>query len=373
MADLVLTRIGLNIVSRHHYTLAAVGPHDHPGGPMQFPPPFRSSFGSVRVGDNIYIAGGHVGQFHNYSEPRFSSACHVLDLNTMKWLPIRDYGSNKGSNKPGAPAQVSQGLRLLEYGGRVYGFGGFSYEPSLDYQKDADPWQWYARSRTEIFRYSPDVDDWTVVGHLPRPRSSYVAGRVGDLGYLIGGWDGTPLEREDDNGPFGRLYSSMEVFDFKSESLLPTTLSIRLPMRRAFTATYNETRIVVAGGLGPATLNDPEGSKYDLVQSFDPSGEEPWSNLPRLPLNLFSPGICEVSGTLVVAGGSRYDRRPNEDILLLRPGAKSWTLNSTKPSRTGTFIELIPLSGREVLVLGGHSGRSADPNPMGLCEVLTID
>ncbi len=336
---------------------------------MEFPAPFRSSFGVIKVGDRVYIAGGHVGKFHNYSELRFSSACHMLDLTTMKWLPIRDYGASKSV----AAAQVTQGLRLLEYGGQIYGFGGFSYEPSLDYQNGTDSWQWYARSRTEIFRYSPKEDEWTLVGHLPRPRSSYVAGRVGDHGYLIGGWDGTPLEREDDYGAFGRLYSTIEVFDFKSEKVVPTMLSIPSPMRRAFTATYNETRIVVAGGLGPATVNDPEGSKYDWVQSFSPNDAVAWSDLPQLPMNLFSPGICEVSGTLVVAGGSRCDRRLNEDILLLKPGEKTWSLNSTRLSRTGTFIELVPLSGREVLVLGGHSGSRADPCPMGLCEILTID
>lgn len=336
---------------------------------MQFPTPFRSSFGVVRVGDRVYIAGGHVGKFHNYSEPRFSSACHVLDLNTLKWSPIRDYGACK----PSATALVTQGLRLLEYGGEIYGFGGFSYESSLDYQGGADPWQWYARSRTEIFRYSPKEDKWTLIGHLPRARSSYAAGRVGDRGYLIGGWDGTPLEREDDYGAFGRLYSTIEVFDFKSEKVVPSTIALPSPMRRAFTATYNDTSIVVAGGLGPATINDPDGSKYDWVQSFTPTDTEAWNYLPSLPMNLFSPGICEVSGTLVVAGGSRYDRRPNEDILLLKPGAKAWSMNSIRPSRAGTFIELVPLSGREVLILGGHSGSRADPNPMGLCEIIAID
>lgn len=336
---------------------------------MQFPAPFRSSFGVVRVGNRVYIAGGHVGRFHNYSEPRFSSACHVLDLTTMKWSPIRDYGATKSVAK----SQVTQGLRLLEYGGKIYGFGGFSYEPSLDYQDAADPWQWYARSRTEIFRYCPEDDEWSLLGHLPRPRSSYVAGRVGDRGYLIGGWDGTPIEREDDLGAFGRLYSTIEVFDFKSEKIVPASLSIPSPMRRAFTATCNGTSIVVAGGLGPATVNDPEGSKYEWVQSFDPNDANAWSYLPLLPMNLFSPSICEVAGTLVVAGGSRYDRRPNEDVLLLKPGAKAWSPNSTRTSRTGTFLELIPLSSREVLVLGGHSGSRADPNPLGLCEVLVID
>jgi hypothetical protein len=336
---------------------------------MQFPDPLRSSFGVVKVGNLVYVVGGHVGRFHNYSQPRFSSSCHVLDLGSLQWTAIRDYGSNKA----GIGAQVVQGLRLLEYGGNIYGFGGFSYEPSLDFADIADPWQWYARTRSEIYKYSPSDDEWTLVGHLPRPRSSYVAGRVGDRAYLIGGWDGTPLEREDAYGAFGRLHPSIEVFDFQTERVIPSKFAIEGPLRRAFTATSDNNRIIVAGGLGPATMNDPEGSKYDWVQSFAPTDPQPWSYLPMLPVNLFSPGICEVSGTLVVAGGSRYDRRPNEEVFILKPGAPSWTTNTTKPSKAGTFFELIPLAGRDVLVLGGHSGSRANPNPLGLCEVLTID
>ena len=190
---------------------------------------------------------------------------------------------------------------------------------------------------------------------------------------LIGGSDGTPLEREDENGTFGRLYASIEVFDFAAERVVPSTLRIDGPMRRAFTATCDTSRIVVASGLGPATLNGPEGSKYDWVQSFTPGNPQPWSYLPMLSMNLFSPGIFDVAGTLVVVGGSRYDRRPNPDVLILKPGANNWVVNSSRPSKAGTFLELVPLANREVLVLGGHSGSRADPNPLGLCEVLTIN
>ena len=82
----------------------------------------------------------------------------------MKWSAVRDYGASKA----GRGAQVTQGLRLLVYGGSVYGFGGFSYEPALDFQNVNDPWQWYARTRTEIFRYTPSDDEWSLLGLLPR-------------------------------------------------------------------------------------------------------------------------------------------------------------------------------------------------------------
>jgi hypothetical protein len=336
---------------------------------MSFPQPLRSSFGMAKVGDLVFIAGGHTGRFHNYSKDRFSAACHVLDLGSMKWTAIRDYGSDKSGAKP-LPVQ---GVRLLEYGGYIYGFGGFCYDEALDYGVANDAWQWYARTRTEIFRYSPQDDEWALIGHLPRPRSSYVAGRIGDRGYLIGGWDGTPQVPVDEYGAFGRFYSTIETFDFKTERVMPSEHTLPAPMRRAFTATCDSSRIIVAGGLGPATDNDPEGAKYDWVQVFQPGAQDEWSYLPMLPANLFSPGIGEVEGTLVVAGGSRYDRRPNEDLLLLKPGAKAWVPNTARPSRAGTFLELVPLQGREVLVLGGHSGSRQDPNPMGLCEKLAID
>jgi len=337
---------------------------------MTFPEPFRSSFGVVRHEGVVYIAGGHVGRFHNYSRDRFSSDCHVLDLASGQWRAIRGYGQSAGSSAK----QTVQGVRLVEHAGKIYGFGGFCYEPALDFNEPRDPWQWYARTRTEIYRYDADADEWLLLGHLPRPRSSYVAGRIGSRAYLIGGWDGTPLERETEYGAFGRFYSTIDVFDFTTETVVPSTFSIDGPMRRAFSSyVHNGSEILIVGGLGPATLNDPEGAKYDRVQTFSPAASPIWKSLPSLPVNLFSPGICVVGETIVVAGGSRYDRRTNEEVYILPLGATSWTTNSKRPSKAGTFLELIPLSGRDVLVLGGHSGSRQNPNPLGLCEVLSID
>ena len=341
---------------------------------MKFPDPARSSFGVVRHENTVYIAGGHVGGAHNYSRDRFSSDCHALDLSSKTWRAIRSYGQSEDA----PTAQVVQGVRLLEYGGKIYGFGGFSYEPALDFNKPDDPWYWYARTRTEIYRYDPKANEWLLLGHLPRPRSSYVAGRIGDCAYLIGGWDGTPQQEVGQYGEFGRLYSPIEIFDFKKEKIVPSTFTIEGPTRRAFTsAVVAGSEIVVAGGLGQATVGAPEGHKYNWVQAFSPTrapGEPSWRYLPPLPENLFSPGLCVVDGTIVVIGGSRSNRKLNDKVFLLQPGAAGWTTNSKQPSSTGTFIELIPITGREILVLGGHSGGKPDlSKPLGLCEVLLID
>ena len=338
---------------------------------MNFPAPARSSFGVVRHEDTVYIAGGHVGGAHNYSRDRFSSDCHALDLSSKTWRPIRCYGQSGDAST----AQVVQGVRLLEYGGKIYGFGGFSYEPALDFNNPKDPWHWYARTRTEIYRYDPKADEWLLLGHLPRPRSSYVAGRIGDCAYLIGGWDGTPQQEVGEYGEFGRLYSPIEVFDFKNEKIVSSSFTLEGPMRRAFTsAVAGGSEILVAGGLGQATFGAPEAHKFNWVQAFSPTTSPSWKYLLPLPVNLFSPGLCVVDGTIVVAGGSLSNRKLNEKVFLLRPGATGWTTNSKQPSSTGTFIELIPITDREILVLGGHSGgQPEDSIPLGLCEVLSID
>ena len=329
---------------------------------MQFPTPPRSSFGVVRCGDKIYIAGGHVGKFHNYSKSRFSSACHVLDIPSGIWSQIRNYGGNAAN-----PEGISiQGLRLIEYKDEIYGFGGFAYEPGLDFNDPADHWQWYARSRSEIFKYAAKTDEWLEVGQLTRPRSSYVAGRIGKLAYLIGGWDGTPIVRED---IFGRFYQAFEVFDLETQKVVPTDFAIdQMPMRRAFSGAASGDSVVVAGGLGPGTPNDPEGIQYEWVQAFTPTAPDPWKMLPPLPMKLFSPGLCVVDDTIVVAGGSGWDHKVNPDILLLKPGSP-WARNKKIPTQVGTFMELIPLEGRTVLVLGGHGAST----PLGLCETLEID
>jgi len=340
---------------------------------MEFPEPLRSSFGIVRAGDKIYIAGGHVGRYHNYTKERFSSDCHVFDIPSRTWTRISPYGKTE-RDPNGIPIQ---GLRLIEYKGNIYGFGGFAYDTVLDYQdpEGSKDWQWYARSRTEVFKYTPSEDRWTLVTHLPRPRSSYVAARVDKFAYLIGGWDGTPTRREDNQVMeylFGRFHSAIEIIDLEIGAVQPSNLVLDAPLRRAFSSCVLDDQIVLVGGMGPQTSNDLEGAKYDYVQLLEPfSGT--WGMKRPMPVNLFSPGACNVEGTIVVAGGLKYDHLVNQDVLLLKPGSSTWVPNTAKPSRIGTFMELIPLEGRSVVVLGGHSSTRSDKNPMGLCEILEID
>lgn len=338
---------------------------------MDFPTPLRSSFGVVNAGDQVYVAGGHVGRFHNYSKDRFTAESHVLDLKSETWRRIRPYGSC-AMFPNGLPVQ---GVRLIEHQGRIYGFGGFSYDKGLDYADPSDGWEWYARSRTEVFMYTPATDEWTFVANLPRARSSYVIGKIGDRAYLVGGWDGTPMAPGD---IFGRFYAIIEIFNLSSHEVEATSVEIGGPggpMRRAFTGFTADAQLVVGGGLGPGTTNDPEGSRYYRLQRFDPAAlaADQWIDIGMLPRALFSPGMCAIDGTIVLAGGSGYDYTVSPDILLLHQGSHAWVTNSQKPTKMGTFMELIPVGDRKVLVLGGHGGSRKDPDPYGVCEYVQID
>jgi N-acetylneuraminic acid mutarotase len=327
---------------------------------VAFPLPHRSSFGHAVVGDTLYIVGGHGGQAHSYLKQRFSASCHAVSLATGSATEIDPF-----------PFGV-QGNRLVEHNGEIYCFGGFRYEPGLDIGEGKNPpFDWYARSSNEVWAYSTYARHWRYVTNLPRPRSSNVAGKIGDRAYLVGGWDGTPWHREDF---YGRYHTTVEVFDFNARAFLPGGVTIPEPRRRAFTGAVAGGKLWMVCGLGVSSPEgDPEGAKLDEFTSFDPAAGWKTSSageLPAFPVGLFSPGMCVLSdGTFVVTGGTDKNRKYNQQVWRWKPGWSGWVRNSKPLPAEVSFPELIPVDRRRVLVIGGHQRK----DPAGLWELIDID
>jgi N-acetylneuraminic acid mutarotase len=322
-----------------------------------FPGTPRSSFGQVVANNILYIIGGHVGLFHQYPLEAFSNEAHAVDLASghIRVLPRAPYSA--------------EGDRLIAYQDEIFLFGGFRHEPGLDFGPGV-PWLWYARSSNETWAYSLTRNEWRFAATLPRPRSSHVAGRVGNKVYLIGGWDGTPWCPGD---IFGRFHSTVEIFDLARGYFIASDVLMPTPQRRAFASVTVDNKIWMVCGLGVATPINQEGDYFDEFTMYDPIANE-WrtssnAQLPSFPKKLFSPGMCALNDVLVVMGGLDDKHIYNSDVYLWKKGTAAWVKNSKPLPAQVTFPELIPLADSRVLVVGGHGTKL----PAALWEVVKID
>jgi N-acetylneuraminic acid mutarotase len=322
-----------------------------------FPGTPRSSFGQVVVNDILYIIGGHVGLFHQYPLEAFSNEAHAVDLASghVRVLPHAPY--------------AAEGDRLIAHGNEIFLFGGFRHEPGLDFGPGI-PWLWYARSSNEAWAYSLIQNEWRLAATLPRPRSSHVAGKVGNKAYLFGGWDGTPWQPGDIDG---RFHFSVEIFDLTGGHFIASDVLMPPPQRRAFASTTVDNKIWMVCGLGAATQSNPEGDYFDEFTMYDPIANE-WltsskAQLPSFPKRLFSPGMCALDDMLVVTGGLDEKHIYNREVFLWKKGATAWVTNSKSLPAEVTFPELIPLANNKILVVGGHGPKF----PAALWEIIKID
>lgn len=310
--------------------------------------PARSSFGAVRLGQKIYVVGGHQGPEHTYPVESFVDQVSIFDLDTKTW--------NLAAPRPTA----AQGFMLAAHGKYLYAFGGFAYDP-------AHTPRW--RSLQTIDRYDTERDVWETIGQMPRRRSSYALGQIGNRVWLIGGWDATPRFEHDLDGTFQR---AIDVFDLESETMSAAGVDLPDPLRRAFTAVTYQGEIILAGGLG-------EGASHfallDQVTAFNPTTGT-WRELPRLPFATFAPAAGVIEGSLFVFGGMyktgpldyRYVKHIYE--LPLATPAWSWTHIGRYLQENKGFSQVVGLPNGDLGVLGGHSYDGKTDAPVRTFEVF---
>jgi hypothetical protein len=310
--------------------------------PMTNPP--RSSFGTVRVGDRIYVAGGHQGHEHTYPPESFLDVVDYYDIPTGTWHRT-------------APRSVAcHGYALAAHGKYVYAFGGFAYSDEYDPQ-------W--KSLDLIERYDTEQDRWEVVGHLPRPRSSYVLGVVDEKVYLIGGWDSTPRHPGDTEGTFHR---AIDVFDMSTEMVSVASVTLPDPLRRALSAVTVGDEIILVGGLGQGS------SHFDLLDSVTALNVRTgtWRALPPLPFPTFAPAAGIIGGKLYMFGGmlktGEEDYRYVNHIFEYTLGTERWQHTGRYLNDTKGFSMVVPLSDSSLAILGGHSYENDTDAPVQTVE-----
>lgn len=324
--------------------------------PAMLEPP-RSSFGTARLGDVVYVAGGHQGKEHTYPPESFLDSLEALDLKTGKWTKLA----------PRPIAAHGYGIAAVEKeerGGKkqyLYAFGGFAFSP------DHNP-KW--KSVTYVDRYDVAANTWKRVAELSEPRSSNVVVTVGGKIYLIGGWDSTPKKPNDLEGKFSK---TIEVFDPATETVTVSESRLPAPLRRAMTAVVMGDEVVLVGGIG-------EGSAHfdllDAVTAFNPATGA-FRELPKLPFRTFAPAAGAIGDELFVFGGGLFSdggRRFSyvSHVFQLSSGADHWNHTGRYLAEPKGFSMVVPVAKDTVALFGGHNYEAlAGDGPVRTVELFS--
>ncbi len=308
--------------------------------------PSRSSFGAIQNGDRIYVVGGHEGQGHKYPKESFLNRVEYYDLKTGDW--------HTAASRP----SVGHGFGLASFGKYIYAFGGFTYS------EDHDP-KW--KSLDVIERLDTEKDQWTLVGHMPRARSSNVVVRIGTKVYLIGGWDSTPRFPNDLAGVFHR---AIDVFDLQTETISQSAFQLPDPLRRAFTGVAYGNSIILSGGIGEG------GSHFSLVDQVTMLDTDTgtWTELPRLPFANFAPASEILGDKLFVFGGLEMTSQTSGAYqnhifeLDLKNANTAWKHSGRYLSEAKGFSQVLKTNDHTLLILGGHAPTATGDSP-----VLTVE
>lgn len=288
----------------------------------------RSSFGAAAQGPDVFLVGGHQGHEHTYPPESFVARTDFYDKQWQARTP-----------RPVA----AHGFPLIAHENYVYAFGGFAYNKA--YQPS-----WHSLDR--IDRYDTRDNRWEQVATLPRKRSSHVAIKMGNLVYLIGGWDSTPKHAGDVDG---RFHPEIDVFDLTTHQTTTLQAVLPNPLRRAFSATQRDDKIILAGGIG---VGGRKFALLDNVTSFDPKTET-FADLPRLPFPTFAPALGTLGNAVYVFGGMQKtgdrDYRYVNHIFKL---TDAWRHTGRYLTEAKGFSQVIPLPNERLGILGGHTYRT---------------
>ncbi len=306
--------------------------------------PLRSSFGAVEHMGRIFLCGGHAGSEHTYPPESFTDVFQVFYKGQWRELAPRPHKSH--------------GFQLAAYGNYIYAFGGFAYEGSTK-----PKW----KSIDAIDRYNIATNNWETIGRLPRKRSSNALVTVNEKVYLFGGWDATPKKAGDFEGTF---HSAIDVFDLKSEKITTLPWSMPAPLRRAFTATSYNGKILLIGGLGQGSTHFELLSNVTEVDPLNGQTRE----LTALPFATFAPAAGVLNNKLLVFGGmfktgpEDYEYVSHVYSLDLKANDK-WAHTGRFLKETKGFSQVVRFH-EGLAVLGGHHYYGDRDEPVSTFEMF---
>jgi len=292
------------------------------------PLPFGiTSFGAARVGDAVFVYGGHTGDAHSYSNEAQSNKLLRLDL-----------------KKPGAvweeiaAGERRQGLGMVAYKNQVILVGGFTAK-----NKEGDKQDLHSQSLVRAFDLTSK--SWSDLPSLPESRSSHDAALVGDTLYVVGGWNMA-----------GEGHTTWHETAWSMDLSAADRKWVAIPnppfKRRAIAAVEHQGKLFVIGGM------NENGGPTKAVAIFDPASKS-WSEAADL---IGEKAMAGFGASGWSAGGKLIVTTYEGDIEQWDESAKSWKVLG-KSSDARFFHRLLPIDDKSLIAIGGanmESGKFLD-------------
>jgi hypothetical protein len=225
-------------------------------------PAARSGIAAAAFGTGIVVLGG--------LDESGASTATVFEVDAR--------GSTSVAGLPGAVHDAA----AAEVAGRLLLFGGGQFEGS---------------DRILAVLPGPPRE----IARLPQALSDLDAVTIGDVAYVVGGWNGTDTNRD--------IYAARPDGRIRVAARLP--LGVRYPAASALSG-----RVIVAGG------ETASGGPTPAAWSFDPAARTV-SRLPDLPVPTDHAAAATLDGRVYVLGGLRNGAF-SDAIMSWAPGERRW-------------------------------------------------
>ena len=293
-------------------------------------PHSTTSFGGAVAGDTLYVYGGNYGSAHQYSNEEQSGDLWALDLkNPAKWEQL-------------AGGPKLQGLAMVEHKGKLYRVGGFT---ALNKMGDDQNLQ----SQTDFASYDPQTKQWTQLPALPEGRSSHDAAMLGDMLYVVGGWN---LQGESRGSKWHETALACNLAADKLEWKPVAAPPFR---RRAVAVATFENKLYCLGGM------QETGGTTTAVAIYDAAADK-WTEGP----SLLGGSMDGFGASAFACDGSLYVTTMSGSIQRLA-GDKWEFLGQLAHPRF--FHRMLPWQDEKLVVVGGASMTVGKIDPL---EMLSL-
>ncbi len=294
-----------------------------------------TSFGAARVGESIYVYGGHTGSAHSYWNTSQSNQLLRWDTTAVEglWEVVAE-----GQHR-------LQGLAMVSHGERLILVGGF-----FATNEEGEAHQLYSQS--QVVAFDTNSRQWSPLPSLPQGRSSHDAIVLDDRLYVVGGW---AMDGPDST----QWHDSAWVLNLQDAEAGWQELPAPGFQRRALALAAFDGKLFALGGM------ERQGGPTRRTSIFDPQSQS-WTDGPELVGDQgmvgFGAAAWPLDGRLVVTA---YDG--SVQVLSVDQGA--WeVVGQTEDARF--FHRLLPYSSGHLVLVGGASmevGKFQQP------EILRIE
>lgn len=295
--------------------------------------PGITSFGAAIINDDLYVYGGHFGKPHHYSKVGQSDRLLRLNLKNPTQWEVMGTGPKR------------TGLTAVAYGGKFYRIGGFEAR-----NEEADKQSLFSKS--DFARFDPKTCQWEELTPMPEGRSSHDAVVIGNIMYVVGGWE---LQGEGNSKWHDTAYSvdlSADKIEWKPIAKPPF-------QRRALSLGEWRGKVSVIGGM------QSEGGITTATAFFDPKTET-WSEGPKLngeSMEGFGSSAFLLGDKLCVSTFAG-------NLQMLSDDGSKWIL-ARKLAHPRFFHRMMPLNDSLAIIVGGASMQSGKIRELETISVVT--